>query len=98
MLDLLLREGVLVKEDDGSWMLAPDWESRCIYLFGDAKTIENVAKFMRDMPDQKVSYTVANLQSEVFIQALSRDVQLPGDWHTGLNMLQSIYNMSMLAS
>ena len=67
--------------------MTPDWETRRIYLFGDAKTIENVAKFMREMQDQKVTYTVANLQ------ALTRIVQLPGDWHDGLDMIQSIYNM-----
>ena len=48
-LDLLLRAGVLVASSDGSWDLAPDWEERKIYLFGDAKTIENMTKFVRDM-------------------------------------------------
>ena len=41
-LDLLLRAGVLVEGEDGSWELAEDWEQRRIYLFGDAKTIENM--------------------------------------------------------
>ena len=56
-LDLLLRSGVLEQIEDGSWKLADDWEKRRVYLFGDAKTIENMTKFVRDMQDRKISYT-----------------------------------------
>ena len=31
VLDLLLRSGVLVELEDGSWDLAEDWESRRVY-------------------------------------------------------------------
>ena len=65
-LDLLLRAGVLVTNEDGSWSLADDWDQRRIYIFGDAKTIENMAKFVRDMQDRKISYSNANMQAEVF--------------------------------
>ena len=92
-LDLLFRAGVLENDDGGGWALADDWENRRIYLFGDAKTIENMTKFVRDMQDRKISYSMANLQSEIFLQALTRVVEMPGDWHTGLNMLASIYNL-----
>jgi len=92
-LDLLLRAGVIVEVDDGSWELAKNWESRRIYLYGDAKTIENMTKFVRDMQDCRISYTHANIQLEVFLKALAVVMDAPGDWHTGLNMLQSIYNI-----
>ena len=69
-LDLLLRSGVLVEDEDGGWALAEDWETRRVYLYGDAKTIENMTKFVRDMQDRKISYSVANVQSEIFLQAL----------------------------
>ena len=92
-LDLLLRSGILVETEDGGWSLADDWENRRVYLFGDAKTIENMSKFVKDMQDRKISYTQANVQAEVFLKALSCIVEAPGDWHTGMNMLTSIYNM-----
>ncbi len=92
-LDLLLRAGVLVSTDKGSWELAENWESRRVYLYGDAKTIENVTKFVRDMQERRISYTTANIQSEVFLQALTVVMEAPGDWHSGMNMLQSIYNV-----
>ncbi len=69
---------------DGSWTLADDWANRRVYLFGDAKTIENMSKFVKDMQDRKISYTHANVQAEVFLKALSRIVEAPGDWHTGI--------------
>ena len=74
-------------------MLAKGWEDHRIYLYGDAKTVENMAKFVRDMQDRKISYSVANMQSEIFLQALTCVVELPGDWHTGMNTLQSIYSI-----
>ena len=91
-LDLLLRAGILVEGEDSSWVLADDWKERKIYLFGDAKTIENMAKFVRDMQDRRISYSAANVQSEIFLKALSRVMDLPGDWHTSLNMAQTIFN------
>jgi hypothetical protein len=92
-LDLLLRSGILEETEDGGWTLVNDWDTRRVYLFGDAKTIENMSKFVRDMQDRKISYTQANVQAEVFLKALSCIVQAPGDWHTGMNMLASIYNL-----
>ena len=77
----------------GEWGLAENWHERRIYLYGDAKTVENMCKFVRDMQDRRISYTHANIQAEVFLQALSVVMEAPGDWHTGLNKLQSIYNL-----
>ena len=67
-LDLLLRAGVLIQSDGGSWELANDWNKRRIYIFGDTKTIENMAKFVRDMQDRRISYSVTNLQGELFLK------------------------------
>ena len=74
--------GVLIEEDGGGWSLAPDYHICCIYLFGDAKTIKNMAKFVRDMQARKITYSVANLQGEVSLEAISCIHDLPGDWYT----------------
>ena len=50
-----------------------------MYFFGDAKTIENVTKFVRDVQERRLSYSLAIV------------MPAPGDWHTGLNMLTLIY-------
>ena len=92
-LDLLLRAGVLLHEYDGSWALAEDYMSRRIYVYGGAKTIENIAKFVRDVQERQISFSEANMQSEIFLEALTCVRDLPGDWHTGLNTLTSIYNL-----
>ena len=38
-LDLLLRARVLIEGNGGGWSLAPKYHLRCIYLFGDVKTL-----------------------------------------------------------
>ena len=48
-LELFLRAGVLEEDEDGSWQLAEDYKSRRIYLVVDAKTVEKIVKFVRDM-------------------------------------------------
>ena len=84
---------MLNANEDGSWDLAGDYKDRCVNLYGDAKTVENMTKFVRDMQDRRINYSSANMQSEIFLEALMVVKQLPGDWHTGMNSLQSIYNL-----
>ena len=93
LLDLLLRAGVIIQTSTGEWQLATNWEERNVYVAGDAKTIENVAKFVREMQERRLSYSAANIQADVFLKALTRVMPFPGDWHTGLNMLTSIYKL-----
>ena len=85
--NLVLRDNVLGANFNWKWELAEDWQSHRIYLFDNAKTIENVAKFMRDMQERCISYMTANIQSEVFLKALTIIQEVPGDWHTSLNVL-----------
>ena len=56
LLDLMLRAGVLHQTNDGEWKLDENWEHRKVYFFGDAKTIENVTKFVRDVQERRLSY------------------------------------------
>lgn len=51
-----------------------------------------MVKFVRDMQNRHISYSTSNIQSDIFLKALSVVIQMPGDWHTGLNMGQSIFN------
>ena len=62
-------------------------------MFGDAKTVENVAKFVRDMQLRKISCAEANRQTDIFVKAMSVVMEIPGDWHTSLSILTSIYNL-----
>ena len=64
-----------------------------MYFSGDVTTIENVTKFVRDMQGCRLSYSAANIQADVFLKALTQVMPFPGDWHTSLNMLTSIYKL-----
>ena len=92
-LDQLYRMGILLECEDGTWELAPNWESRRPYLFGDAKTVENVSKFVRELASRQMSYDTIHHQADIFMDAMSIVMQLPGDWHAGLAMLQAIYTL-----
>ena len=92
--DLLLRAGVLKQDKEGSWVLAKGWNwRRVLYLFGDAKTIGNVAKFVWDMQMRQIAYTQGNLQAGVFTKVMSVVMDALVDWYTSLNMLQLIYTL-----
>ena len=78
-LDLLLRAGFLIKRDGGQWDLTDNCKSRQIYLVGDAKTVENMVKCVRDMQDRQITYSHTSIQAEVFLSALSVVMALPGD-------------------
>lgn len=55
--------------------------------------VENIAKFIRDITNRDVAYDESSKMADDFMNALSRVMQLPGDWHAGLAMLQSIYTL-----
>ena len=92
-LDQLFRVGILIENKDGTWRLADNWKERRVYLFGDCKTIENNAKFYRDLAAMPLTFDEASKQADIFMDAMSRVMQLPGDWHAGLAMLQAIYTL-----
>jgi hypothetical protein len=52
LLDLLLCAGVLDQTNAGAWTLAENWQERNVYIFGDAKTIENVTKCVQDVQER----------------------------------------------
>ena len=64
-LDLLLKAGIINTQEDGSWALASDWETRRPIIFGDAKTTENMSKFMRDMQIRELSLSEESIQFDV---------------------------------
>ena len=74
----------MIEDINRSWELKPDWESRRGFIFGDAKTIENMFKFIRDMQDRRITYLADNVQADIFLKALTVVMDIPGDWHAGL--------------
>ena len=81
-----------MESESGNWELADNYNTRRIYIVGDAKTVENMIKFVRDIQSRCITYSSASLQAEIFIEALTVVMTLPGDWHASLNMAQAIMN------
>ena len=64
-----------------------------LYCFGDRKTIENSSAFVNKLSNPSLSFKQSSLQAEIFLDTFKLVMFLPGDWHTGLNMLMSIYKI-----
>ena len=93
-LDLLLKFGVLVRKVlDGTIKLADDYEAKICYIVGDVKTVDNMDKIFRDLADRTLTAEETFDLAEVFEKALKRLIIIPGDWHAGLTMVQSIFNI-----
>ena len=71
-----------MEEHDRVWVLAPNDQFSVVYLFGDAEIIENIHTFVKDIQEQDrcITNSTANLQSEIFLEALTVVKDLPGDW------------------
>jgi hypothetical protein len=93
ILDMLLKFGVLVYNQDETWSL--HWLAKLchFYCFGDQKMIENSSAFVKKLSNQNLSFEESSLQAEIFLDAFDKVMFFPGDWHTGMNMLQSIYKL-----
>ena len=93
ILDMLLKFGVLIYNDDETWALRKSAKVRRLYYFGDRKTIENSTAFVNKLSNRSLSFEQTSIQAEIFLNAFDRVMFLPGDWHTGMNQLQSIYKL-----
>jgi hypothetical protein len=91
ILDMLLKFGVLVYNQDRMWLLHPLAKLHRFYCFGGQKTIENSSAFVNKLSNWNLSFKESSLQVEIFLDAFDKVMFLPGNWHTSMNMLQSIY-------
>merc|ERR1711983_654494 len=90
MLDLLLKGGTM-SEEDGKWIAADDAAHHRNYVFGDRKSIEMLQAFKNDLQGRGVSLSDMSSQCDEFEKALETLMSLPQDWHTGVNMIVSIF-------
>ena len=93
ILDMLLKFGLLIYNDDDTWALHKFAKIRRLYCFGDRKTIENSTAFINKLSNRSLSFERTSIQAEIFLNAFDQVMFLPGDWHTGMNQLQSIYKL-----
>ena len=92
-LDIALKLGIIVEQPDGSWALSDTWDECRPMIFGDAKTTENMSKFIRDMQGRNLSLTEASVQAEVFLDAMS--IMACGNEHAAVNFQSVVYATSI---
>ncbi len=64
-----------------------------LYCFGDQKTFKNSSAFINKLSNRSLLFEETSIQAKIFLEAFKKVMFLPGDWHTGMNMLQSIYKL-----
>jgi hypothetical protein len=93
VLDMLLKFGVLKYINDGTWQLEVNAKSRQLHSYGDCKSNKNCTAFLSNLSHRPPTFEESSLQAEIFLESFNNVMFLPGDWHTGMNMLQSIYKV-----
>jgi hypothetical protein len=93
ILDMLLKLGLLQYNDGNTWELAAHINSRRLYSFGDRKSNKNCTAFVSMLSHIPLTFEKSSMQAEIFLDSFKNVMFLPGDWHTSMNMLQSIYKV-----
>ena len=89
MLDMLQHIGILERVD-GIWKTKEGYKLRRPIMVGDAKSLENFLAWMRKVERRSMTIDQCSMMAETFLDAFSVVMLIPGDWHAGLAMLQSI--------
>ncbi len=91
--DLLVKSGIIINKGNGVFELAPDYKEKRHIMVGDAKSVENIMKFLREVSGREFSLQQSSAMLQVFLDGLAQVMIIPGDWHAGLAMLQAIYSL-----
>mmetsp|Transcript_36307 Transcript_36307/g.73958 ORF Transcript_36307/g.73958 Transcript_36307/m.73958 type:complete len:315 (+) Transcript_36307:351-1295(+) len=91
--DLLVKSGIIIDKGNGVFELAPDYKEKRHIMVGDAKSVENIMKFLREISGREFSLQQSSTMLQVFLDGLAQVMIIPGDWHAGLAMLQAIYTL-----
>jgi hypothetical protein len=78
-LDMLLKFGVLVYNQDETWSLHYFAKLRWLYCFGNRKTIENSSAFVIKLSIHNLTFKESSLQADIFLNAFNKVVFLPVD-------------------
>jgi hypothetical protein len=93
VLDMLLKFGVLTYIDNGTWQLEDNAKTPSLYGYGNQKSNKNCSAFLYNLNNRPLTFEVSSLQAEIFLESFNNIMFLPGDWCTGMNMLQTIYKV-----
>ena len=92
-MDLCCKFGLIVQDFEGNWILSDDFLLKRAYIFGNVKTWHNTDKIVNNIMNRLASTAISETEAIVFDKALAKLVVVPGDWHAGLTMLQSIFSI-----
>jgi len=90
-LECLSKGGTLNEVQPGKWEAVDNHKEHRNYIYGDRKSIELLEAFKCDLQSRGLSISDTSAQCEEFEKGLDTFLCQPGDWHTGLNQVQTIF-------
>jgi hypothetical protein len=93
VLDMLLKFGLLKYDENKLWEIEANALKRQLYGCGDRKSNKNCTAFLLTLSQRPLRFEEPSIQAEIFLESFNNIMFLPGDWHTRMNMLQSIYKV-----
>ena len=92
-LDMCLKFGSLKELEDSTWDRPFHSKLKRMHAIGDRATLENCGAYTKILQDRNMTTAAGYEQGEIFLDAFHNTAFWPGDWHTGMNMLQSIHKV-----
>ena len=71
ILDMLLKFGIIIYDQNGTWKLHRYANLRRLYCFGDCKTIENSTAFVNKLSNRSLSFEESCMQAQIFLNAFN---------------------------
>ena len=90
LLELGMRFGMIYEEEKTAWSAGWDAPYRRMYVNGDRKSNENTESFNNKAQDRSLSLDEQAMNTETYIELIERTYFGAGDWHAGMNMMQTI--------
>ena len=90
LLDISMRFGMVFEEEKCAWRTGWDATRRRMYVNGNRKSNENTESFCEKAQDRTLSLDGQSLNTETYIDVLEKTLFGLGDWHGGMNMIQTI--------
>ena len=93
LMELSILHGIVVTEPDGKMQLLEIFEDKFMITNGDRKTHKCTELFQSLAQDRSLSLEDKSMAADIILDVFDHTLFAPGDWHTGMNMLQGIFNI-----
>ena len=93
LMELATVHGMITVDADNMISKTDVFNHKSMIMNGDRKTHECTESFQSLAADRNMSLEEKSRIAEITLDVFDRCLFAPGDWHTGMNMMQGLYNI-----